>query len=214
MSVRSTQFRSLLALSFFVAADGLLPKTVRAETRTAAALTPEAVWEAINAAKDGDIVQLPAGTAVWKKGWNAGHWAKMKAITIQGAGIDKTIIRTDTTTAPGDKSVRDQRSGRKTLPDHGDHLRRNRVPQRGNVGRRDRDQRKLQELPRGPLQVPEYGSDDDDHRGHLWLDRPLLLSRPGEESPGADDHVPGTRQGRLHQASHPGHRPSGLLRGQ
>ncbi len=104
MSVRSTQFRSLLALSFFVAADGLLPKTVRAETRTAAALTPEAVWEAINAAKDGDVVQLPQGTAVWKKGWNAGHWAKMKAITIQGAGIDKTIIRTDTTRAPGDKS--------------------------------------------------------------------------------------------------------------
>jgi hypothetical protein len=28
----------------------------------------------------------------------------MKAITIQGAGIDETIIRTDTTTAPGDKS--------------------------------------------------------------------------------------------------------------
>ena len=67
-------------------------------------LTPEAVWEAVNAAKDGDIVQLPAGTAVWTKGWNAGHWAKMKAITIQGAGIDKTIIRTDTSRAPGDKS--------------------------------------------------------------------------------------------------------------
>ena len=66
-------------------------------------LTPEAVWDAINAAKDGDIVQLPEGTAVWKKGWNADHWAKMKAITIQGAGIDKTIIRTDTSTAPGDK---------------------------------------------------------------------------------------------------------------
>jgi len=104
MSVRSTRFRLLLALSFLVAADGLLPKTVPAETRTAAALTPEAVWEAISAAKDGDVVQLPEGTAVWKKGWNANHWAKMKAITIQGAGIDVTIIRTDTTTAPGDKS--------------------------------------------------------------------------------------------------------------
>ncbi len=49
-------------------------------------------------------MQLPAGTAVWTKGWNAGHWAKMKAITIQGAGIDKTIIRTDTSRAPGDKA--------------------------------------------------------------------------------------------------------------
>jgi len=70
----------------------------------AAALTPEAVWDAFNAAKDGDTVQLPAGTAVWKRGWNSKHWAKMKAITIQGARIDKTIIRTDTTTASGDKA--------------------------------------------------------------------------------------------------------------
>ena len=41
---------------------------LRAETRMAAALTPEAVWDAINAAKDGDTVQLPAGTAVWTQG--------------------------------------------------------------------------------------------------------------------------------------------------
>jgi len=66
-----------------------------ADTYTATDLTPEAVWEAINAARDGDTVQLPAGTAVWSKGWNSGHGAKMKAITIQGAGIDKTIIGDD-----------------------------------------------------------------------------------------------------------------------
>ncbi len=104
MKTRSTRFRWLLALFFLIAAGGLLPNTVRAETRRAAALTPEAVWEAINAANDGDIVQLPEGTAVWTKGWNTGHWAKMKAVTIQGAGIDKTIIRTETSRAPGDKS--------------------------------------------------------------------------------------------------------------
>jgi hypothetical protein len=95
--------RLLLALSFTVAAVGFQPRAVRAETRTAAALTPEAVWDAIDSAKDGDIVQLPAGTAVWKKGWNTGHWVKMKAITIQGAGIDRTIIRDDTSTAAGDE---------------------------------------------------------------------------------------------------------------
>ena len=104
MKIRSTRFRMLLALVFLASAEGLLPETVRAETRTAAALTPEAVWDAVNAAQDGDIVQLPQGTAVWKHGWNSRHWAKMKAITIQGAGIDQTIIRTDTTTAPGDKA--------------------------------------------------------------------------------------------------------------
>ena len=92
MNIRSARFRWILALSFLVAVDGLLSKAVRAQTRMATALTPEAVWDAINAAKDGDIVQLPEGTAMWKNGWNTKHWAKMKAITIQGAGIDKTII--------------------------------------------------------------------------------------------------------------------------
>ena len=61
-------------------------------TRMVEGLTPEAVWEAIDAAKDGDTVQLPAGTAVWTKGWNTGRGAKMKAIIIQGAGMDKTVI--------------------------------------------------------------------------------------------------------------------------
>ena len=79
-------FAALLSLLSFV------PTAIRAETRTAAALTPEAVWEAIDAAKDGDTVQLPAGTADWSKGWNTGRGAKMKAITIQGAGMDKTVI--------------------------------------------------------------------------------------------------------------------------
>jgi hypothetical protein len=92
-----------LALAFLVAADGWLPQAVRGETRTVAALTPEAVWDAINAAKDGDIVRFPAGSAVWTNGWNTGRWAKMKAITIQGAGMDKTIIRDDTSTAAGDE---------------------------------------------------------------------------------------------------------------
>jgi hypothetical protein len=96
MNRGSTQFRWLLALSFLVAADGLQHEVVRAETRTAAALTPEAVGAAIGAAKDGDTVQLPAGTAVWStKSWNTGHSPKVKTIIIQGAGIDQTIITVD-----------------------------------------------------------------------------------------------------------------------
>ena len=104
MRIRTPRFRWLLVCCLLVSANGLLPKAVRAETRTAASLTPEAVWEAIDAAKDGDTVQLPAGTAVWTKGWNTGHGAKMKAITIQGAGIDKTVI-VDGRTAQGNGTV-------------------------------------------------------------------------------------------------------------
>ncbi len=98
-----SSFRSLPAVFFLVAAVGLPSVTARGETRVAAALTPQAVWEAVDAAKDGDVVQLPEGTATWEHGWNTGHSAKMKALTIQGAGIDKTIIRDDTSTASGDK---------------------------------------------------------------------------------------------------------------
>ncbi len=104
MRIGTPGFQLLLACCLLVTANGLLPKVVHAETRSAAGLTPEAVWEAIDAAKDGDTVELPEGTAVWKSGWNAGRWAKMKAITIQGAGIDKTVIRTDTTRNPGEKA--------------------------------------------------------------------------------------------------------------
>jgi hypothetical protein len=100
MSVRFSQSWLLVAACVLA---GLSPITVRAETRKAAALTPEAAWEAVNAARDGDTVELPAGTAVWKKGWSTGRWAKMKAITIQGAGIDKTIIRDGTSRDAGDE---------------------------------------------------------------------------------------------------------------
>ena len=92
MRIRALGFRFLLMCCLLVTAHSLQPNAVHAETRTAASLTPEAVWEAIDAAKDGDTVQLPAGTAVWTKGWNTGHSAKMKALTIQGAGVDKTVI--------------------------------------------------------------------------------------------------------------------------
>jgi hypothetical protein len=102
MTIRHARCWFSSALSCLLAA-GLAPERAGAEIRKAAALTPEAVWEAIDASQDGDTVQLPAGTAVWKKGWNTGRWAKMKAITIQGAGIDKTIIRDDTSRASGDE---------------------------------------------------------------------------------------------------------------
>jgi hypothetical protein len=91
----------MLMVSCLVVA-GLSSERAYAENRAAAELTPEAVWAAIDAAQDGDTVVLPPGTAVWTKGWNAGHLAKMKAITIRGAGIDKTIICDNRSERSGD----------------------------------------------------------------------------------------------------------------
>ena len=70
-------------------------ESVHRQTCTAADLTPEAVSEAIDAAKDGDTVQLPEGTMRRKRPWNTERSTKIKAITVQGDGIDKTIIRDD-----------------------------------------------------------------------------------------------------------------------
>jgi hypothetical protein len=53
-------FGLLLSFSFLATIHGVLLTAAHAETRTAADLTPEAVWEAIDAAQDGDTVQLPA----------------------------------------------------------------------------------------------------------------------------------------------------------
>jgi len=95
VATRRCGLRLWLVCCVLGACGGVAPAAVHAETRMAADLTPEAVWEAIDAAKDGDTVKLPAGRAVWTKGWNTGRGATMKAITIRGAGIDKTIIDDD-----------------------------------------------------------------------------------------------------------------------
>lgn len=100
MGIARYGFRLLLACSFLGASDGIFRTALHAETRTAADLTPEAVREAIDAAKDGDTVQLPAGKAAWTKGLSTGRSAKMKAVTIRGAGIDQTIIGDDRSKAP------------------------------------------------------------------------------------------------------------------
>ena len=55
MRIRFARLGLLLA-GFCLLAVRLSPVGASAKTRTAAALTPEAVWEAIDAAKDGDTV--------------------------------------------------------------------------------------------------------------------------------------------------------------
>ena len=152
MNIRSTRFRWLLALCLLVAAGGLLPKSVRAATRTAAALTPEAVGAAICAAKDGDSVQLPAGTAVWSaKSWNTGHSPKVKAIIIQGAGIDQTIITVDKS-QNGNTSFNLEGTEGKPFRVTGITLDGSLHPNEASGGADER-QRHLQEIPHRSLQV-------------------------------------------------------------
>lgn len=57
------------------------------------------VQAAIDSAKDGDVIRIPAGTATWTKSVNVGTqtgWTppafSTKAITLEGAGMDSTFI--------------------------------------------------------------------------------------------------------------------------
>ena len=164
MARRKCELSLWLACCLLGASGGVVPAPLYAETRTAADLTPEAVGKAIDAAKDGDIVQLPAGTAVWsKKGWHTGHSPKVKAITIQGAGIDKTIITVDKSKS-GNYVFRVGGRGRQAVPRHGHHPRRIITPRRSELGRADEHQRHLQELPHRSLQVQEFRCDAHDQR--------------------------------------------------
>lgn len=72
-----------------------------AATITAATGNADDVQAALDAAQDGDIVQVPAGTYAWSKAVKLGvtNWVGGKAVatgqkhlTLQGAGIDQTII--------------------------------------------------------------------------------------------------------------------------
>jgi len=71
-----------------------------AATITAASTSQSDVQAAINAANEGDTVVVPAGDSTWPGSavtWTGGVTV-LKAITLQGQGIDKTFIRRDPAT--------------------------------------------------------------------------------------------------------------------
>jgi hypothetical protein len=84
--------RSARNLSFLLSCFGgfwlALGPTLQGATRTAASLSAADVQAAVDAAADGDTVKLPAGTVTW----TACVKVAGKAITVAGAGIDKTTI--------------------------------------------------------------------------------------------------------------------------
>ena len=151
---------------------------------------------------------FPRGTAVWTKGWNTGHWAKMKAITIQGAGIDKTVIRTDTTRAPGDKPfVINGVEGKPFritgitfdgtgFPDAG--IWAGEIVISGNCKNFRVDHCKF-------LNMDQMMTITGDTYG---LVDHCLFHVLKKNHQAADDHVPGARQDQLHQALRVGHCPT------
>src|SRR5262245_56530212 len=78
-----------LILSFFPGADAA------AATINASSCSRDNVQSAINSARDGDIVVIPAGNCTWSSTVTIND----KSITLQGAGVDRTII-TDGVSAP------------------------------------------------------------------------------------------------------------------
>ena len=77
------RFKCLLLISAVV----LLPVVSWTDTYTAASVSLADVTDAYNAASDGDIVAIPAGSAIWSS------WLLIrKAITLRGAGSGATVI--------------------------------------------------------------------------------------------------------------------------
>ena len=83
MRLPHTILLALVAASFFP-----LNSIAVGATHIAKSLTQADVQRAVDAAINGDVVQLPAGTATW----TAAVTITGKFITVQGAGIDKTTI--------------------------------------------------------------------------------------------------------------------------
>jgi hypothetical protein len=70
----------------------IIPNKLIAATLIASSCFQSDVQSAINAANDGDTVFVPPGTCTWTSGISA-----TKGITLAGAGIDKTIIKSGLT---------------------------------------------------------------------------------------------------------------------
>jgi hypothetical protein len=95
------RLKGLAAFGFAVITLVVVPSSVQAEIHTAASCSQADVHTAVNAAKAGDIVRLPAGTATWSNGLSIA-----KGIKLQGAGAGGFIgsSRTSQTIGVGTKT--------------------------------------------------------------------------------------------------------------
>ena len=100
--MKSRDMNRLFVLAIALFFSLLIPTQSFSATINAASCSQSDVQAAIDAANDSDTVQIPAGTCTWTQTVNVGTqtgWTppvyNTKAITIQGAGMDKTIIIDD-----------------------------------------------------------------------------------------------------------------------
>jgi len=84
---------AVIAITLTAALLGLLHSIAQAATIDAASCSQEDVQAAIDKARDGDVVVVPAGTATWTtpKAWTPSVKIR-KGIVLKGAGMDRTVI--------------------------------------------------------------------------------------------------------------------------
>lgn len=83
--------------SVFAVSVGILCRTLQASVINVSGLELATVQAAIDAARDGDTILLPAGTVTWNTLHPTVSYAALvifnKAVHLQGAGVDATTIR-------------------------------------------------------------------------------------------------------------------------
>lgn len=90
-----------MCLGVMLSLLGLMASAAHAGAITAASGNAADVQTALDAAENGDVVQIPAGSFTWT---TPVRLSAPKAITIQGAGIDRTVIVDNVNKAGGNNT--------------------------------------------------------------------------------------------------------------
>ena len=136
MTIRRCGFRLLLACFFFGASDGIFHTALHAETRTAAALTPEAVWAGDRRGQGRRHRATPRRHGRLDEGLEHRPFGQDEGHHHPGGGHRQDDHWRSIESQAGDTPFNLDGSGRQAVPRHGHHLRRNGIPQRGQAGAR------------------------------------------------------------------------------
>src|SRR5215510_14109238 len=87
LKTRASAFRQLRVIAYLAMIVLLHSTTALAATITAATCGSTDVAKALNSARNGDTVAIPAGRCTW-----TANVSTSKRLTIQGAGIGQTLL--------------------------------------------------------------------------------------------------------------------------